>query len=553
MRSQIKEASQTAIMVYLVLILLILPLYIKDGYVMIGDVKYRFFHNITIFFMIVLTVLFIMFIVAKKEENKNKFSFSETDAATVCFLVSTVVSYLVSSDKYTAWNGFSGWHMGLLTQLMFVWIYFAVSRLYSYSSGVLWAFWAGAVVVMVLGVLNCYHFDPLAMFQGLDDWNRKHLLSTIGNKNWYCGYISVASAVCIYFGYHENKWFKIAGLAGCLFFFGTILTQGSEGGYLIVLAEMIILLVWSLDNRKKLISFFSVAICGPLAGLLGQYGIRFREILLVEDGDLSGFLFWKGWLPLLVLFALLVILLYLREKKGCRDILQEKKVRAFAAGLVGAVITTAIIIFVLCQISDMIWEKLGKRELLRMSDTWGNNRGEIWRMAWGSFCQGDVINKLFGVGPDCFYYAVEKYDSVNAVIHAAGQWENAVYANAHNEWLNMLVNQGIFGLTAYSGIFVTQFVRLWRHGEKNAVALLGITAISGYCVYGTVSFQQVVSTPLMFVVLGISEAAMRRENLLKQNLLIDQPAAEIEELNPKPKQQSEEKSNCLLESQDEMW
>lgn len=32
-----------------------------------------------------------------------------------------------------------------------------------------------------------------------------HLLSTIGNQNWYCGYISVAASACFYFAYTGGK------------------------------------------------------------------------------------------------------------------------------------------------------------------------------------------------------------------------------------------------------------------------------------------------------------------------------------------------------------
>ncbi len=513
MRSQTAEASQTAVKVYLILVTLVLPLYMRDGYGMIGDTKYHFFHNITLLFMVVLTVLSAARMVLKTGEKRNRslFSnFSGTDAVAVCFLAGAVVSCLLSPDPYTARYGFPGWYMGLWSQLMFVWIYFAVSRLYDGSPGVLWAYWAGAVAVMALGILNCYNFDPLALFQGLDNWNNGHLLSTIGNKNWYCGYVSAASAVCFYFGYHQDKRFRAAGYAGCFLFFWTILTQGSEGGYLIVTAAMLVLGVWSLEDRKKLISFLSIAICCPLAGLLGQYCIRFRGLVLVEDGMLRGLLFWKGWLPVASLLMALTSFLYWREKQGYKDILREKRVRKFMAPLVGMIVAAAFFVFVLCQVSEEVWKWLGEKEFLRITDTWGNDRGKIWRLGVNCFFKGSAVNKLFGIGSDCFYYAAMKYDPVNAVVNTAGQWENAVYANAHNEWLNMLVNQGLFGLAAYAGIFITQFVRLWRHSGKESEALLGLMAISGYCAYGTVSFQQVTSTPLLFAVLGISEALVRR-------------------------------------------
>ena len=85
-----------------------------------------------------------------------------------------------------------------------------------------------------------------------------------------------------------------------------------------------------------------------------------------------------------------------------------------------------------------------------------------------------------------------------------------MYANAHNEWLNHLVNLGIMGTGCYLGIFASG---VWRYRRCKA----GILAL---CMYGTASltcFQQCMSTPLLFMVLGICEASlgMQEQNLLR--------------------------------------
>ena len=110
-----------------------------------------------------------------------------------------------------------------------------------------------------------------------------------------------------------------------------------------------------------------------------------------------------------------------------------------------------------------------------------------------------------------FYYAAYAVYAVNDLIHPTGQWETAVYANVHNEWLNMLITQGIFGLICYGGIFAVSFVRLWRARKWQKEVYWGILALAGYCLHNAVSFQQTVSTPLIFAVLGISESLLRRE------------------------------------------
>lgn len=513
MRARVQDALKIAVKVYLMLILLILPLYMQDGFVMIGNAKYLFFRNVTLFVVLLTTVMLVALAVIRNRERKRSLRISSTDLLTALYGGSAILSWCFSSDKYTAWWGAPGWYMGLMSQLMFVWIYFAVSRWCDDFQEILRVCYVGTVIVMEIGILNRYVFDPLSVFEGLEDWNREHLLSTIGNQNWYCGYVSAASAVCVCFACAgEKKLCRAAGLAGSLLFFWTIMTQGSEGGYLIVAAEISVVFFWSLDNRKKFLTLLCVLTCWPAAALLGKYCIRFRGLMLVEDGTLGGILLWRGWKYVLAVLAVLLMLFCVREKRGCRDRLESGKVKKAALWAAAGLLAVFAVVFLLCQVWESFWIFLGEKTLLRVTDSWGSGRGALWRMSLGCFAQGTFSEQWFGVGPDCFGNAVYALYPVNDIIHPTGQWEKALYANAHNEWLNMLVNQGILGLVCYVGIFITLFVRVCKYVHRNSYMLLGLLAVSGYCAYGLVSFQQTVSTPLIFVILGISEAMLRKED-----------------------------------------
>ncbi|MCM1045971.1 MAG: O-antigen ligase family protein [Candidatus Gastranaerophilales bacterium] len=442
----------------------------------------------------------------KREKGNRKYLFSTTDIMVLCYMGSSILSWCFSEDKSMALWGAPGWYMGLLSQLMFAWIYFIVSRWHDGSVGSLWALFAGAAVVMALGLLNRYEFDPLLVYAGLDDWGRLHLLSTIGNQNWYCGYLSVVSAVCVCWACVGKKAQRVAGLFGCLLFFWTILTQGSEGGYLIVLAEMAVLFFWSLDERKKVLRLLEVLLCLPLAAILGKYCIGFRGLSLPEDGTLQGFLFWKGWGVVLILLGAFYAPLCIREMRGCRDRLKGAGVKKIALWIAAFLFGVGVLVFLACQIWEDVWHFLGESSLLRITSSWGNDRGGLWSMSMETFLQGSFWEQWVGVGPDCFANVIYARYPVNEVLHTTGKWETALYANAHNEWLNMLINQGILGMVSYVGIFVTIFGRLWRRGSKEPFALLGLFAVAGYCAYGLVSFQQTISTPIVFAILGISEA-----------------------------------------------
>ncbi len=78
----------------------------------------------------------------------------------------------------------------------------------------------------------------------------------------------------------------------------------------------------------------------------------------------------------------------------------------------------------------------------------------------------------------------------------------AVFANAHNQWLNHLVNMGLLGLCGAVGLLITS-VRRYR-GYLPCVLALAL-----YGANSLVSFQQVLSTPLFFLILGIAESRIK--------------------------------------------
>lgn len=96
--------------------------------------------------------------------------------------------------------------MGLVTQGLLVGIYFAVSRYYDGSRSIWWIAGITAGIVTFIGLLNRLDIDVLGTFRGMEngEWNRTQLLSTIGNNNWYAGYISVTAGISLQLLIWEN-------------------------------------------------------------------------------------------------------------------------------------------------------------------------------------------------------------------------------------------------------------------------------------------------------------------------------------------------------------
>ena len=139
-----------------------------------------------------------------------------------------------------------------------------------------------------------------------------------------------------------------------------------------------------------------------------------------------------------------------------------------------------------------------------MDDEWGSGRGALWRIAWEGFTQASWQQKWIGVGPDCFA------EHLDTVIGIHGHWSEAVYANAHNEWLNQLVNIGILGTGCYFGIFCSAWKRYRR-------IIPGMFAIILYLLHSAVSFQQVMNAPFLFLLLGLCENQCREMGKPRQS------------------------------------
>ncbi|MCD8131248.1 MAG: O-antigen ligase family protein [Lachnospiraceae bacterium] len=513
MREKAQKLNGLLITVYLLLILAVLPLYMQDGLVSIGSAKYYFFRDRTLLFVVLISICSVFCFKAYKAD---KIKLSVLDIAVLSFAAVSFLSFLCSDDKQTALWGFDGWYMGLISQLLFVWIYFAVSRWYDGEEYIWMIAGIAAGVVFLLGILNRMNMDPLGIYEGISnwEWNHNHLLSTIGHYNWHCGYASVTAGISLYYGYAGKGLARALGLLGAFLTFATLVSQGSEAAYPVLLVLMLILLFVSLNNRESLIRFLLVSMLLPAACIFWQLMEQFSpmELNLIEDGSMDGFLFFKGWPVILALCAALYFIELFREKSRKKDYAADGRLKkyAFAAVMIMAVLGVAVLIA--CQLSDDFWQLLGGSSLLRFSYGWGNSRGGLWYMAFFGWLSGGLKELLAGVGPDCFSNLIYSAFDVDYYVADSGQ-AGELFANAHNEWLNMLVNEGVLGAVAYASVFVCAFRRIWKYKASKGILLAALLALGGYMINGVFSFQQAVSTPLVFAVLGMAEADIRRGNI----------------------------------------
>lgn len=435
------------------------------------------------------------------------------DVGMILYGVAITVSALCSIYGETAWVGYRDWHMGAVSQLIFVGIYFFVSRCYRGDVWPIYLLEGAFFLVTVLGFCSRLGLDPLGVMHEFDssDWEYSHLISTIGNINWLCGYCAVALAMPVA-GYlkgrrlHRTIILYVVSTSGLLL----LCIQGSDMGLVLTAVCLGMCLLWS---RGKVTEFgrtllmaagvaFGLPCYSLLARLLGEMALK----SIPADGPGLRVFGWNGWW----LVGITCVGLYLmlqrisgRAFTGSREMQKTfggtgseespdvtlKKVAIVRGLWLGIVILGSAVL----AVGGIVYLRR-----LSGSESWINGRGALWRLAIQGFWRGDWKQKLLGAGPDCFAEYIYSTFAPSELFVQEGHWANAVFANAHNQWLNHLVNVGLLGTGCAAGIAIAA-VRRYRK------FLPGVLVLALYGVSSLVSFQQVMSTPLFFIMLGICE------------------------------------------------
>lgn len=510
-----EEAISLLLMAYLFIVFCMYPFYMQNGYMEIGKVKYDFYKAITIgaFVLLVpLACLCTAFRIKRKEiTGKNWLKkISLTDWMVFFYGASVILSYLCSEYKEKALWGEKGWYMGLVTQLLFVLSYFLVSRFWEYEGKLLLAFMAAAAVVFGLGILNRFSVFPIEV-----EGANSSFLSTLGNINWYCGYWSVLFPLgFMLYWVAEKSWLRLLGLLFTAIGIATGVSQGSASAFLVFGGLYIFVFCLSFQSIKSMKRFWELVIvfCGVCQGLR-LWRIWMPEAFDYYAGTLSDRMTMSR-ITLLGLGAALFIYMVLifLEKRKKTDMKRYKVLRQIF--LLGIVVIIGVYVFLLYMNSRIKGgiRFMGGLSALVFDSQWGSARGATWSAGIESFQNMSLFQRLVGAGPDCFYPYMKSIPDLAKRI--AKQFDGARLTNAHNEWLTVLVNNGILGLISYAGIFISAVVRFLYYaeravGEKRKYLYLFGMSVFAYTIHNVVSFQQILSTPFVFLLMGMGERLLR--------------------------------------------
>ena len=499
--------------------MIIYPLYMKQGFVHLATAKKEYFYVVCACLLIPSLVLSLWIYLFENDRKVKAIKPISTDWFVLFYGLALVISTCSSSYQDTALSGYSGWYMGLTTQLFFLFTYYCVSRAYNFDNDWLFMLFGASFVVFILCVFARFHVAPFNLYSGRDEdfWNE--YIPTLGQKNWYaCFLIIVYPTELAYFLIRKEK--KQDALLIPLLVVSTMaaVMQDSDSVYVGMLFVLLFLFVMFVHNLAEATRYFTMlSIIFISMQVLGVIQIIFEENMVALSDMVTlcqGTFMRLACVAVLLIWAILLLLS--REKKAGKISLSEEKEERFfyifkRILLVFAaltIITLIILIIMVTNLSDTYdfgWMEESK--YFMFDDYWGTWRGMNWTASVKAYGGFNFWQKLFGVGPDCYY----PYMNANFPEFTA-RWSSAI-CNAHNEFLTALIDTGIVGAICYYGIFVSLILLTKKHWKEKPMLLVLCTGVIGFFFNNLFSFMNIISTPLLFCICGCMASIIRADTL----------------------------------------
>ncbi len=492
----------------------------ENGFRAIRHYKYYLFLVLACLFVIIE----IMLLVTKsaeeiKEPNPKRRTLTKslrfTDWAMLALVLSSAVSTLFSPYFDAAFFGEAtvgsytvGRNNGLLLILAYAAVYLALTRCFRYKEYVFTAMAVVSGVIYLLAVLNGFYIDPLRMFVQFEDNPTiyQNFMTTIGNKNMFSSYICVTLPVIIcLFVQAGELWRKAVYLAVTAVGAMAVVVCDSDSVVLGLGAFAAVFTVAYAKTPRRLkrllLSFTVMLLSVKLLRLFALWGgDRYKELTALP----SRLMFSNAAFIALGVLAVLTAALYALDwrKPGFR---MPKAVPFVLGGVFAAAALAGLGTLVYFSAIDTQSDLGDAARLLRYGDAWGTHRGFMWNKALEAFGGFNVFQKLFGTGPETFYYTFSPYFS-----ELWSRFGDTSTDAAHNEYINYLLNLGIVGLASYLTLAGGALVRAFKAAKRNPLSLVFASAVVAYLAQAVVNIALPIATPLFVIFLSLCEATARR-------------------------------------------
>ena len=489
-----------------ILLLCIQPLYLNSArYISLTWHKFIFFVVYMVIILIAVIIIWISRVASNPRLGPRERPYL-ADWAVLGFAIITLLSAIFSPFKDIAdvWVGIpepSGRYDGAITQLLYVAVFLIVAHWYKPRVRHFAFFGISASLIGLIGILQFYGMDFLKLWPNdlpqyhAENYYNIFFRSTLGNVDIVSTFVCVAILLCGFlFIRMKSKWQPLWLAASALNFWLMELADAYSGRVGVIVAT-VLALPFIVENMKTL---------GRAMILASSWLAAFVAQMLLFDVLIMNTRTFMSTLPYIFAFIILLaagILLSKRGKESGRDEKPKWKL--------------GLILIAICIVAGIAGvEVLGKRDEntgyknlvadLRdvlhgdIRDELGTNRVYIWRNALSVYPNHPII----GTGPDTFEQAFPE----------DAQWKyDQNYDKAHNEYIQILICQGILGLICYLLFLVASSLKSAPKAFKNPLLMAVLAAFTGYCVQAFFNINLPIASQLLWVFAGMLANKQFRE------------------------------------------
>ena len=508
---------------FILLLMLVFPLRYNNSYIDILVIKYQFYWGCIVLMLGLCFVLSFNMLIIDNLQNKGKHTkmlfsrlhpknwsktFSITDVSVIIFWIILVISTFQSDYFYESFWGNEGRYSGLFLLTLYVASYFMISRFWKAKEWVLDIFLISGMVVCFIGITDYFRMDILHFHDKIASEEWDIFTSTIGNINIYTAYIALVLGVAAaWFGVTRDKvrviWCYLCIVVG----FFAIIMGCSDNAYLALAAlfgflplilfksktgiQRYLLMIATFGTVVQCIAFINQAYADTVIGLDSLFEVlaNFNGLMYVVIGLWMAYVAFNIWS---------------RSNQNKDDQAGQVLVYGWAGVLLLSVLIVCFLMFDANVAGNAKrYGALGR--YLVFNDSWGTNRGYIWRKSLELYSDFKPIHKLFGHGPDTF--GILTVSEIRAEMPQS-------YENTHNEYLQYFMTTGAAGLIAYVVFLGSAITHIWKRVEARPYIIGCCFAVICYNAQALVNISSPITSPMMWLLLSIGMASCNKRDQL---------------------------------------
>ena len=489
-----------------ILVLCIQPIFMNaQRYFLLTRHKYRFFVVYMVAILLVVIIIWIVRAASKPRLGPRERPYL-ADWAILGFAVVTLLSALLSPYKEEAnvWIGIYERYDGVITQLLYISVFLIVAKWYKPHRRHFILFGISAIIIAVIGILQFYGMDFLKLWPNnnpeyhMENLYNIYFRSTLGNVNIVSTYVCAAVLLSGFLYIKTRTKWKYLWLAASALNFWLMELADADSGRVGIIVALVLAIPFLIENLKVLGRTMILA-----SSCIALYTLQkiFYEMMILENRTFSSLIPYIA--AAVALLAVGIVLVKCGKESGKDSptrwklglILMAACIAAGAAGIemLGRLETETGNASIISEVREIMHGNI--------RDELGTNRIYIWRNALAAYPE----HPLIGTGPDTFGQAFP----------SEAQYKyGELYEKAHNEYVQILICQGILGLLCYLLFLAATLIKSIPKAFKNPMAAAVLAAFIGYCAQAFFN----ISVPIVSQYLWLFAGMLANKNVMETGL-----------------------------------